>query len=145
MSSPRKVALDKVKELAKKVRSGGYFVKRGAINWTTWDFSKHPRAISIQLDRVSLFKVNGMNEGTITLEMFARMSSPKEVLPEIEDEVMDELLEDAEEIFLGLMSAEDKQGDSVVTKLEQDSTEVVESHDTSLRVQGIVVTVPVAF
>lgn len=144
MSSPRKVALDTVKALAKKVRSGAYFVKRGAINWTTWDFEKHPRAISIQLDRVTLFKVNGMNDGVITLEMFSRMSS-KEVPPEIDDGVMDELLEDAEAIFLGLMSAEDKQGDSVVTKLEQDSTEVVESHDTSLRVQGIVVTVPVTF
>lgn len=143
MSSPRRVMLDTLKQICKDTRNGKYFVKRGAINWMSHDFAKMPEAISIQLDRVSLFKQSGINDGIITLEMFASMKTVKEV-PEIEDEVMDQLLEDAEEIFTKLMQAEDG-GDAIVLKMEQDSTEVVESHDVSLRVQGIVVSVPVSF
>jgi len=142
--SARKVALDKTKEIAKVVRSGAYFVKRGAINWTTWGWDKYPRAISIQLDDTTLFQINGINEGTLTLEMFARMKTSKEV-PEIEDAIMDELLQDAEEILVGLMDAKDSSGNAVILKLDENTARAVESHDTTLRVQGIVVTVSVSY
>lgn len=144
--SARKTVLDTLRASTKKVGNAGYFVKRGAINWTTFDFTAHARAISIQVDNYGFLKVNGVKEATLTLEMFARMpEQPEGALPEIDDALLDEMIEDAEKIVADLRAAQDKQQDAVVMKIDPASANITEAHDVALRVQGVVVTIVVNF
>lgn len=136
---PARVAmLTKLLDLCRKARNGEYYVKRGAVNWTTFPFDKRPRAISVQVDDFSILRQTGMNEGKLSLEMASRMAE-ETTDPQIDDTEIDRLISDAEGILYGLMKAVDKAGDSVLLRLDRESVNVVEFHDTSRMVQGIVV------
>lgn len=144
--TPRRLLLETLKASAKKVRNGRYFVKRGAINWTAFDFDKHRFAISIQMDDFGFIRVNGIKEATISMEVFARMREQKEVeIPEIDDAITDEMVEDVERIIAELRQAADPQGDAVALRIDANSANIIEAHDVALRVQGVVTTFTVNF
>jgi len=130
--------LTKLLELCRKVRNNAYYVKRGAINWSSFPFDVRPLAVSVQVDDFSILKISGMNEGKLTLEMASRMAE-ETTDPQMDDAEIDRLISDAETIITGLMKAVDTAGDSVLYRLDRESVNVVEFHDTSRMVQGIVV------
>lgn len=140
--SPRRVMAERWKELAGKARNSSYFVKRGAINWTTFDFETHGGAIALMIDDGSLFRVQstrGMKPCRCSMEMFHRLPDPLMESPEIDDGLMDELLDDAEWIINELASSRDSSGDPVVFRIDRKSVTFVEAHDIEVKVQGIVV------
>jgi hypothetical protein len=146
MGSPRRTVLETLRDAARIIRNSVYFAKRGAINWTVHNFEKHPRAIAVMQDDAQLFgdQKSGMKFANMSLEMFARMPERLEV-PEIDDVLMDEMIDDAYELLRGLITARDVNDDPVVFKLDQASARVIESHDVDLKVQGIVVSFSVTY
>lgn len=137
MGSPRKVLMDTLRILADESRSGAYFVKRGAIDWATFAFASHPRAIALMADHMGLLQVDGMRPVSVGIEMAARMPETTDP-PEIDDGLMDEMIEDVEEIVYGLQSQKDDRGDTVAFRVDPRESSIREFHDVSLRVQGIV-------
>ena len=139
--------MDSMKAKARTVRNGRYFVKRGAIDWTSHDFASKPFALSLQIDDGSLLRtasVRGMKSARISMEMFAPLPKAQDV-PEIDDGLLDELIDDAEAIVLDLVMARDSSDDPIVFRVDETGARFVEAHDISLLVQGIVVTFNVQY
>lgn len=145
MISKTRVLTQTLKSLACQVRNSSYFVRRGAINWATFPFSRYPRAISIIIDDSSIFgPVKGaFDTANISLEMFTHLADIEEPM-DLNDELMEELREDAAWILQTLMSAKDTSDNCVIYKLDRE-TRVIEASDSNLKVQGIVVTSSVTF
>lgn len=143
--SARKDVTDKIKALAKSVRNSAYFVKRGYINWATFDFTSYPRAISILVDEERLLRdTKGFADARISLEIFTKIP-PSTDPPQIDDGVLDELIDDARWIVEQLEQARNAQGDPVVFKISRNTSALVESHDATLEVQGIVAIIRVTY
>ena len=143
--SARKDVTQKVKELAKAARNGAYFVKRGYINWSSFPFEKYPRAIAILVDEENLFRDHtGFADARISLEIFTSIPDSDED-PQIDDGVLDELIDDARWIMESLEQSRNKQGDPIVFKMKRNTSSVVESHDATLMVQGIVAIIQVTY
>ena len=136
---------DALVKYAKLARNGKYFVKRGAMVWAAFDFSRHERAVAIMFDDLTILRQDKPNDAKVAIEMFCRM--PKDTDdPEIDDGLLDELIEDAEWVLVKAMSETSKgSGDNVILRLDAESANVVEAHDVSKRVQGIVVTFNVSY
>jgi len=135
-----KTMMETFKTLAKEVRSGAYFAKRGAIVWAEfpWDQCGKDRAISIQVDEGSLLRNDTqMLPCAVTMEMAAPMPDPAEIA-EIDSDLEDEMIEDARWILSTILARTDDGGDPVVFKVDRDAP-FVEFHDASLKVQGLVV------
>lgn len=133
--SSRRRLLDKLVELF-KVR--GYdFVHRGPVNWASFPFEQHKRAVAICVDTSSVFDdKRGMNEMVLGIEIFAAM--PKQTSA-IDDGLLDDLLDDTRSILLDLMQARGQNGDPLVFKRHPGSDTAVEAHDATKCVQGLVV------
>jgi len=132
--------MDTFLELAKSVRSGAYFAKRGAIIWVAhpWEASGKDRAISIQVDEGSLLPNEmGMRQTAVTMEIAAPMPHPEEIAA-IDSALEDEMITDAVWILEAILRRQDDQGDPVVFKVDRDAP-FVEWHDAELKVQGLVV------
>lgn len=143
-ASARRNALKKLKELWKGARNGVYFVKRGAVNWGTFDFDAKPRAVAILVDRGSFLRINGINYADVAFEICAQMrATPGE--PEIDDELLDELIDDAERVIYDLQESKDKEDNPVVLKVSKDTAEYEEFHDVEKKIQGIIVKVSIEF
>ena len=134
------------KESALAVRNGRYFVKRGAINWTTHDYETHPHNIALMMDDFPLYaqKPIGAQPGNASMEFCGRFEDENE-FKEIEEALLDEYVEDAEKIIDALLNAQYASGDPVVFRVNRETARVVEFHDMSIRVQGIVVNFTVHF
>ena len=136
----RREMVDRWRELAEQIRNGIYFVKRGAINWTTFPFVDRTGGIALMIDDGTLFRnTMGMKDARCSMEMFRAMPEDEEE-PQVDDGLMDELLDDAETILLDLLKSTDSNGDPILFKIDRDTVRFVEAHDTSIKVQGIVVT-----
>jgi len=134
-----------MKQFAKQARNGAYFVKRGFINWAEFDFETNKRAISILVDEEGLFPdKRGMENARISMEIFTSISKSTEPVM-IDDGVMDELIEDARWIVNQLEQAKNKQGENVALKIDKHASNLVESHDATLGVQGIVAIIRVTY
>lgn len=133
MSKPsnRRLALQKLKEIAKKARNGRYLVKRGAMAWMEFPFAKYKYALSIQVD--SRDWLAEQISADCALE-FAAAIPGSEDLPEIDDELMDEFGDDADAIILEWLRWADDLG-NVVAGFS--AGKVTEFHDTDIRVQGL--------
>lgn len=133
--SPRYTALATIRRLATEVRGGAYFVKRGPIDWSSFPFTKHERALAIMVDEQTLFQ--SINTATVTLEVAGQLSNPEDQ-PELNDGLMDEFTEDLEWIARSLMNSTDDQGDSVITGLNLKDATAIEFHDPQFGVQGMI-------
>jgi len=146
MPSPRLVLMQTLKKLLKDVRNQRYFVKRGCINWTAFPFTRHPFAVSLQMDETSFMKPQtGADRAKITFEMFTLMQEPRPEEPDIEDEVIDEIIADAEEVLFKIQSMRNSQGDPIIFAIDKDTSRIVEAHDTDKKVQGVVVMMEVIY
>jgi len=142
VKSARRVMCDRWKELAKEMRNGTYFVKRGAINWTTFSFEDHGAGIALMVDDGELLRTQrnkGMKPARCSMEITHRLPGEQES-PEIDDGLMDELLDDAEWLITELMKSRTAGDDPVVFRIDENSVRFVEFHDIEVKVQGIVVT-----
>lgn len=140
--SPRKIVLDTLRGFCQQVRGGVYFVKRGPIDWATFPFNQHSRAISILVDDQSLFL--DINVASLTLEFGAQLRSVSDD-PGLDDGLMDELTDDAEWVVRSLIDSSNSQGDAVVLRTDLKESRAIEFHDAQLMVQGIVVNFEVSF
>lgn len=130
--------LDKLRELCKALRGGSYFIKRGPINWAEFPFDRYPRAISILVDEQSFISNNGIQRAQMSIEVAGAMPSPKDN-PEVDDGLLDEFFEDVSIVLLNLREAKQGKGqDPVVFDVSSDAT-ATEFHDSTLKVQGIMV------
>jgi hypothetical protein len=145
--SARKDLLLTLKDAAKAVRNQSYFVKRGVINWASFNFGKYPLACSIQMDESTLlFPGLGMNEAKVTMEMFTYLPDmASDESAEIDDQAMDNLVEDAAAIIDVLLLKKNTEGDPVVFKIDRTTSRIVEAHDTASKVQGVVVMLDVTY
>lgn len=142
VKSSRRVMLDRWKELAKEMRNGSYFVKRGAINWTTFPFGDEGAGIALMVDDGSLLRTQrnlGMKPARCSMEIFHRLPDEQES-PEIDDGLMDQILDDAEWLIIELMKSRTAANDPVVFRIDENSVRFVEAHDIEIKVQGVVVT-----
>lgn len=127
-----------------------YKVVRGAVNWAAWDFTNHPLGISVHCDDASFLRGEGEDEATLTLEMMQRL--PDDV-NEIQDDVLDDLVDDAAEIFDALEDAKIEEEDfadsedmnPAVIKMDRTRDSATEVSDVSRHVQGIIATVFVEY
>ena len=141
---PRQNVLFALRGLARELRGGSYWVKRGAVNWATHAWERAPNAISIQMDSSSLLAHNGINHAQITIEIMARMRTRLAEV-EIDDELQDELVFDLETLVGQVQAARDAKGDPVILRYEGKTAQILEVHDVDLAVQGVVGTFVVDF
>lgn len=142
--SRRNLVLTWIVERLRTLRKKKYFVKRGAISWPTFDFDSHPYAAAVMVDDSTLFAVNGMNTANFSIEFATRMEAPGEE-PSIDDDTLDLLFEDVEGVLGEIEGAKDSNGDVLLLEFRRTTVQVVEFHDASLRVQGVVVTFTVGY
>lgn len=128
--SNRRLAFDELKAIAKKSRNGSYFVKRGPIEWTSFEWGTLKRAISIQIDERDFMR--STNKLECALEFAAPV--PEDADPGIDDGILDEFDEDLEAIMKAWIAAIDAIGNFV---LGFTPGKISEFHDMDFRVQGM--------
>lgn len=142
VDSSRKVMMDTFRKLCEEVRGGIHFIKRGPIDWSSFNFDENQRAIAILVDDTSFLK--DINDASLSFEIAGRMIQPED-RPNLDDGLLDEMIDDAEWIIRSLIDSKDKQGDSVIMKAGFNDARIVEFHDVQLRVQGIIAFIEVSF
>lgn len=121
------------------------FVKRGAVNWNTFNWESYSRGLAIMMDDSSLWPgVQGFREGNLTFEYFAKMPD-QEGTPEIDDDLQDELIEDVLYIASQIVNETNRSGQPIVTRTDRKAARIIEAHDVDLKVQGVVVTINLNF
>lgn len=144
---PKARLLELIVKKAKEVRNRRYYVKRGVIDWSAFPFSSQEYAISVQMDDSTLLRTDG-NTGILSLEFATTIKELKIEPIQIEDRVIDEFDEDAEEI-MRLASKElqtfGRVTASVLLAIDVKEARSQEFHDVTYKVQGTVVSVPLKF
>lgn len=136
--SARKTMLDTIIALAKKVRSGAYWVHRGPVNWATFDYGNRPRGIAVRFEDGQFLAPHAMNEATLGIDLFTAWDDDPGN-PDVDDGLIDELIDDATEIVEALGRATDAQGDAVVFRIARTTARVMEVSDADLGVLGVIV------
>lgn len=134
-----------IKETVKELRGGKYFVIRGALDWANFPFNRWDYACAILMDETTIRKE--CNEMTLTLEMGTAMDPPPEEnqLPEINDDKLDHLIEDASSVVLELVQKINNSGDNEALGVKENKINAVEFYDATKRVQGIIVPIPISY
>lgn len=104
--TPRVATLVTLVSLCRAQRQQRYYVRRGPINWATFDFERHPYAIAILTPEFSLKgDQHGVDQCTVTLELCQKM--PDEALDRDQrrDGLDDVGLESLVEDVVGIVSA----------------------------------------
>lgn len=132
----RKTVLDTIRTNAEKVGNQRYFVKRGAINWPSFNFDEHGSAIAIIVEEETLY--GQIKNLKVSLEVATKMPRGEEH-PSIDDGLIDEIHSDLVWIINQLIAAKDKNQDRVITKIDQNQMRAIEFHDPDMLVQGVMV------
>lgn len=140
--SSRGAALTKLASILREQRNARYYVKRGVIAWASHDFNSKPWAASIQVDEFAPWGKNSLTDISLTLEMATTIKDVNDV--EIDDVAIDTMTEDGLAALEALDRARDSDGCPYITKLERLGARVIEFHDASLRVQGVILSVNVS-
>jgi hypothetical protein len=135
--------MERLVDLCRKVRSGAYHVKRGAIDWAEFPFDQIPRAIAVITDEENLLEKQMGNDASISLELFAKRQEGD--AKELSDALQEELRKDAKEVVLQLLTEQDRSGDSVIFHIPPATARLVHVHDDGLKVQGIYAQFDVSF
>lgn len=132
------------RELRTNKGANKYRVFRGAVNWAAHDFEAYPVAISVHCDDTSFLRGEGNNEAAISLEMMMKMPESAEG---IDDDVMDDITDDAAQVFEKLELERDPEDSSlpVIVRLDRARDTAIEVSDPSMGVQGVVATTFVQF
>lgn len=141
--SSRQVMLETIKNELSKVRLARYYVRRGPIDWATFDFTKNPFAMSLSLAETTFMTPDGVNRGIVSIECFARMPELKDKPTEFSDATLDEMLADIEFAIRRSLQTKIK-GDNVLFLADGQSL-AIEVSDAELKVQGVVVDIEVKF
>lgn len=147
VSSQRTRVLAKVIDLCKEAGGGRYFVRRGAVNWAEFDFSRHSAGISILTPEFTLLGAQ-VNSITITLELVQQIPDGERVYRDtdgLNDEEIEGLVEDARIILLGLKGAKDDSGDATVLRIVDNRIEGQEMSNLDFSIQGVMVTFTVEY
>lgn len=110
------------------------------MNWASVDWAKYKRGVAILCDDSTLFpNEKGIHSMTVSIEAFTKLPSSVE---EIDESVMDQFYEDAHSVLVQL-TQQKIDGQPVIFRRFGDN--VVEAHDASLGVQGVVITISLDF
>ena len=132
--------IDTMREACEGLRGRSYYVRRGAINWTSFPFDKNPKAIAIMVDEATLLRQ--MNDLRVTLEFACSLPEDPAM---VSDALLDEFMEDFQRFSEILVKAMDSNGDAVIHSLDQSGVIAVEFSDSSLQVQGLSVSFRVSY
>jgi hypothetical protein len=127
-------------ELCRKIDNGMYDVHDGMIDWADYDFSKP--GLAVMSTEGSFLRAK--NYTVITLDMGARI--PEE-LPQgkIDRKTQRNMMNQALRLFMDLGSAADAAGDSIILKTDTLEDIAIMWADTTLKAQGVTVSVKVEF
>lgn len=142
MGCGRRELAERLLVLWRAVHNKRYYVKRGAINWTSHLWDKHPFAVSVGLDDSTFLRPQ--NHATVSFEIFTKLKDPSDAVNGYDEVSQDDLLDDAVQVIQGLSQAVDANGDFIADVLPM-SDNAIEAHDTSLGVQGLVINFQVGF
>ena len=133
--------LTKLRELWAERAPTAYRVRRGAVNWSAFDFKQHPRGVAIILEESPLLPQPGNNRATIGFEVFAAMHTGE--AENLDDGVLEELRDDARAVIGGI--AEWVVDGRPQCDVDLNSAVVDEAYDLRRGVQGILVSFDVLF
>lgn len=134
--APRRVAIETMVDAAKKLRAGRYHAISGAANWTAWDFESRPYGCAVMTDQVRFRRHDGQAHADVSIEFCCRW--PDTDGPLSNEDLTDELEEDALALIRAVETGFDGRGDRVATVGASD-TQFVTFSDADLQVMGIVV------
>lgn len=145
-NTARKPMMVAFSDQAKAVANQQYLVKRGVLDYSTLDWQTHPRTWAIQLDEGSLYRHSpiGGYTGWMTFEVFAKLED-QSADPMFDEDLSEELLNDILTVIERTLKDVNTQGDPIVFSIPRGSAKFLESHDTQLRVQGIIATFEVSY
>jgi hypothetical protein len=129
-----------MKTLAEELRGRVYYVRRGAINWATFDFQKKALAIAIMVDEASMLR--SMNTLKVTFEFACAIP---EHVDAVDDSVMDQFMVDFDTVADKLVKSVDDRGDAIVHSLDLNNVIAVEFSDFDLQVQGLSVSFQLSY
>lgn len=152
--TPRVACLIKLEQLARKEHHRRYYVRRGPINWASFNFDQHRYGFSILTPQFTLIgDQHGIDSCTITIEMVQEM--PDESLERderrdgIDDRGLESMVKDIESIIRQLLRATYPNNDFVCTLSRSSKDEppvnAQEMSTTDWSFQGFTVTFTVLF
>lgn len=148
--SQRMFVLNELKRYFKEVNNSRYYVRRGPINWSQFNYDNRPFAISISCDESSFMHI-GNQTMIISVEMMMKMRKEADLRElNIDDTGLDQLTVDLQEVVGRLECAKQPASnrqdyDSVVMRIDHTNDKVVEIADLSQGLQGIWATFMVDF
>jgi len=142
--SQRVRVLKRLTSIFKESNGGRYYVRRGAINWSQFNFDQNQYAVSINCDESSFLRP-GPQTMIISVEMMGKLPTETELVAgNIDDTGIDIFHEDVALAVGQLMeSKQEGQGgdpgeDSVVLRIDQIHDKIVEMADLNRGIQGII-------
>lgn len=131
-----RAALEAIREKARLVRGGRYFVKRGWLVWSAFPFDVHERGLSITVAFSRFLEEDGHpGEAEVTLALAARIEDSPD--PGLDDGVVQEMIDDARWVVREA-ARQREDGYRPFTALHDSTSTVQEFHDDADRVQGVV-------
>lgn len=145
----RRVWLDELIRILRRLREGAYYVRRGPIAWTAFHWPKE-RAMAVRAAENFPKDERGLKRTTLEIVVMARMPDGDPSVPAPNPEVNDQLLDDMEDdvtlASMALMRATfEKDGvvNTMAAKVEFLGS--IELSDDQLKLQGWAVTLSVEY
>lgn len=140
--SPRAALMIFLKEEAKKLRGGEYFVKRGVVNWPIFfERGGVDHAIAILMDEGTVLPDttdSGLFNAQISLEVFSRTNPDPD--QGLDDALLDCMIEDISYLMTRVLVERTTIFDKIAFHIERSTTRFTEIHDLDRGIQGIVAT-----
>lgn len=143
--SQRRRIFERLVASGRDVLGGRYFVVRGVVDWRPWNYELRPRGMAIFQSAASLLPSDG-SDGTptgmrwmrIAIELAASLELDPDGLPELDEEVADEMRQVVDEMIADLREESEGPHAGGGFRVVQTGSEVTEFSDVTNRVQGVV-------
>ncbi len=147
VNSQRTNVLSQIVSLCNKVGDGAYFVRRGAINWSEFDFSQHRAGISILTPEFTLLG-REFNSMVITLEICQKILSTDrsyDLADGLTDLDIEGLVEDARVVIVDLSTSRDASGNPYILRIVDNKIDGQELANLDFSIQGVNITFSVEY
>jgi hypothetical protein len=145
LRSKRRQLSEALTKIWRELRNGDYFVRRGGIEWATFDFNAHPLAVSIMLPNFPVLVPNG--RGIMEFEILQRARNWQAEQKDIDDESLDDLWDDVSEAIkrLLLVRLDEDQTVPVILHVTESAPATEAANVEQLGVQGLTVKIEFDF
>ena len=147
--STRREIMDALRDAWRSARGGIYQVRRGPVEWASFNFEAFPYAVALlvedgPLDLPPRFfgQSEGLREVTVAVQVVQR--TPNDPTQEFDDGIQERFLEDIAVTIADLFKRTSTQGGPLIGAVSKDST-IADAFDASVGIQGVVAAITLRY